>query len=100
MTYQIPPGAYPKHWTSPPDPPNERAVEVDLNILSLTVRYEASMDPYDWDQVEEKTKEKLNEVVNLAKARGIVFDLLLDIDSIENWDVYPEHLPEEMEEIA
>jgi sugar phosphate isomerase/epimerase len=99
MTYQIPRGAYPKNWTSSPDPPKEREVCVEL-IAGMEIHFEKSMDPYVRDEVRDATYEVLNEVVELAKKKGVVLALEIDIDAIERWYVYPEHLPAEMEEIA
>ena len=99
MTYQIPSGAYPRNWTSPPDPLPERQVAVQL-MGGMEIHFEKSMDPYDEDHVRDAMYEVLKEVSEIAVQKGVCMSIQFDIDSLEDWDVYPEYLPEEMEEPA
>ena len=96
MTYQLPAGSYPKNWISPPDPLPERQVAVQL-IGGIEIHFEKSMDPYDRDHVFEAIDEVLKEVKRLSEKYGAVMELKFDIDSLEDWDVYPEYVPEEKE---
>jgi hypothetical protein len=98
MTYQIPAGAYPKHWISPPGPPEEREVTVQL-YGGMELHFEKSMDPYDQEEIRDAVNEVLSEIKRLSEKHGVVIELEFDDHSIEEWDVYPEHVAEEMEEL-
>jgi hypothetical protein len=89
MTYQIPPGAYPRNWTSPPDPLPERAVDATVSVR-VQIHLEASMDPYDEGEVTEVIQEQLGHIAEFATEKGFCFDLKFHEVHLDEYEICPE----------